>query len=94
MMTTESLSTADLARRARAITAVELATYTGRTQRSQAATERARRSLPMGVPSSFQAYDPHPVVAASATGVLQFSLTLFSTSQSRTGCLSSHGRPR
>ena len=68
MMTTESLSTADLARRARAITSVELATYTGRTQRSQAATERARRSLPMGVPSSFQAYDPHPVVAASAQG--------------------------
>ena len=25
--------------------------------------ERARRSLPLGVPSTFQAYDPHPVVA-------------------------------
>lgn len=68
MMTTESLSTADLARRARAITAAELATYSQRTVRSQQATERARRSLPMGVPSSFQAYDPHPVVAASAQG--------------------------
>ena len=68
MMTTESISTNDLARRARAITAVELDTYAQRTRRSQAATERARRSLPMGVPSSFQAYDPHPVVAASAHG--------------------------
>ena len=68
MMTIESIPTADLSRRARAITAVELDAYGKRTTRSQALTERARRSLPMGVPSSFQAYDPHPVVAASAQG--------------------------
>ena len=55
-----------LAQRARAITEVELATYAERTKRSQAATDRARRSLPLGVPSSFQAYQPHPVVAARA----------------------------
>ena len=57
-----------LAQRARAITEVELATYAERTTRSQAATDRARRSLPLGVPSSFQAYQPHPVVAARAQG--------------------------
>ena len=68
MMTIESIPTADLSRRARAITAAELDAYGKRTTRSQALTERARRSLPMGVPSSFQAYDPHPVVAASAQG--------------------------
>ena len=55
-----------LAQRARAITQVELATYAERTKRSQAATDRARRSLPLGVPSSFQADQPHPVVAARA----------------------------
>jgi glutamate-1-semialdehyde 2,1-aminomutase len=46
----------------------ELATYERRTTRSRQATERARRSLPLGVPSSFQAYQPHPVVAARAQG--------------------------
>lgn len=57
-----------LAQRARAITETEMATYAERTKASQAATERARRSLPLGVPSSFQAYQPHPVVAARAQG--------------------------
>ena len=54
----------ELAARAREITEVEKASYEARTPRSQAATERARRSLPLGVPSSFQAYDPHPIVAS------------------------------
>src|SRR4249919_3093122 len=65
MSTTDSYAP-DLAARAREITEVEKASYEVRTPRSQAATQRARRSLPLGVPSSFQAYDPHPVVAKRA----------------------------
>ena len=55
-----------LAARAREIGEIERDTYRDRTPLSQAATDRARRSLPLGVPSSFQAYDPHPVVAKRA----------------------------
>ena len=66
-MTTKSVSV-DLAARAKAITARELRSYTERTRGSQAATERARRVLPLGVPSSFQAYDPHPIVVRKAEG--------------------------
>ena len=65
MSTTDSYAP-ELAARAREITEVEKASYVARTPRSQAATQRARRSLPLGVPSSFQAYDPHPVVAKRA----------------------------
>jgi glutamate-1-semialdehyde 2,1-aminomutase len=54
--------------RARAITERELARYTERTGGSQAATTRARKVLPLGVPSSFQAYDPHPIVVKHASG--------------------------
>ena len=36
--------------------------YAERTRASQVATDRARKVLPAGVPSSFQAYDPHPIV--------------------------------
>ena len=61
-------SARDLAQRARAITARELASYTERTRGSQAATERASKVLPLGVPSSFQAYQPHPIVVSSAVG--------------------------
>ena len=68
MMTTDSLQQGQLAQRAKQITAAELASYANRTRGSQTAGERARRSLPMGVPSSFQAYDPHPIVARSANG--------------------------
>ena len=68
MSAIESLSTDRLVQRAREITRSELLTYAARTTASQAATDRARKSLPMGVPSSFQAYDPHPVVARRATG--------------------------
>src|SRR5262249_24040941 len=66
MATTDSLLQTDLGRRAREVIKAELATYALRTVRSQAATDRARRSLPLGVPSSFQAYDPYPVVASRA----------------------------
>jgi glutamate-1-semialdehyde 2,1-aminomutase len=37
-----------------------------RTAGSQRASERARKVLPLGVPSSFQAYDPHPIVVSRA----------------------------
>ncbi len=58
----------DLVGRAKEITARELASYAERTVGSQRATERARRVLPLGVPSSFQAYDPHPIVVRHAAG--------------------------
>lgn len=54
--------------RAQAITERELARYAERTTGSQAVTERARKVLPLGVPSSFQAYDPHPIVVKHAAG--------------------------
>src|SRR5688500_5242844 len=57
-----------LVERARAITERELARYATRTVGSQAATTRARKVLPAGVPSSFQAYDPHPIVVRHASG--------------------------
>lgn len=55
-----------LAGKAREITGRELERYADATRGSQAATARARRVLPMGVPSSFQYYDPHPIVVRSA----------------------------
>jgi glutamate-1-semialdehyde 2,1-aminomutase len=57
-----------LIQRAKEITAAELERYSTRTKRSQEINVRAKKSLPMGVPSSFQFYDPHPVVAARAKG--------------------------
>jgi glutamate-1-semialdehyde 2,1-aminomutase len=66
MSATESISHAQLVERARQITARELQSYTRRTAGSQRANERARTVLPMGVPSSFQAYDPHPIVVRRA----------------------------
>ena len=58
----------ELTRRANEIAEREVAHYRERTVKSQAATERAREVLPLGVPSSFQAYDPHPIVVQSASG--------------------------
>jgi glutamate-1-semialdehyde 2,1-aminomutase len=58
----------DLVARAKEITARERAVYSDRTKRSQLATERARKVMPAGVPSSFQAYEPWPVVVKHATG--------------------------
>ena len=68
MNATKSSLHQTLSNRAKEITRRELACYAKRTQGSQVATERARRVLPMGVPSSFQAYDPHPIVVARAQG--------------------------
>ena len=66
MSATESIPTRELAERAKAITQRELRTYIARTAGSQKATDRARKVLPLGVPSSFQAYDPHPIVVRRA----------------------------
>ena len=61
-------SSRGLAERAKDITAREIRSYSERTPGSQRATDRARQVLPLGVPSSFQAYDPHPIVVRSANG--------------------------
>ena len=58
----------NLADRAKQIAQRELRTYVERTPGSQAANTRAKKVLPLGVPSSLQAYDPHPLVIASAQG--------------------------
>ncbi|MFM8387966.1 MAG: aspartate aminotransferase family protein [Actinomycetota bacterium] len=55
-----------LASKAKEITKRELQVYSDRTRASQKASERARKVLPLGVPSSFQAYDPHPIVVRRA----------------------------
>src|SRR5829696_162161 len=57
-----------LVERAKAITAREMEVYAWRTIRSQLASTRIRRVMPAGVPSSFQAYDPHPIVVRHAAG--------------------------
>jgi glutamate-1-semialdehyde 2,1-aminomutase len=66
MSATESLRHDELVARARQITTRELQVYMERTAASQRASERARKVLPLGVPSSFQAYDPHPIVVSRA----------------------------
>lgn len=66
MSATKPLLRQDLAEKAKEITRRELQSYAARTQASQKANERARKVLPMGVPSSFQAYDPHPLVVRRA----------------------------
>ena len=63
-----ALSQDTLAKRAQQITARELIRYQDRTEKSQAANLRARRVMPGGVPSSFQAYDPYPIVVKRAFG--------------------------
>ena len=57
-----------LRRRAKRITELEIETYRRRTRKSQEANRRAWESLPSGVASSFQFYDPHPIMAAKAQG--------------------------
>mgnify|MGYP000031663966 FL=1 len=68
MSVTDSTYRSELAARAKEITERELVIYSERTQRSQKASDRARKVLPGGVPSSFQAYDPHPIVVKHAAG--------------------------
>ena len=66
MSAMESIDTRDLVSKAKQITQRELGVYMQRTSGSMKATERARKVMPMGVPSSFQAYDPHPIVVRRA----------------------------
>ena len=66
-MTTTEAETG-LVARAKTITEREIARYAERTAGSQAATDRTRLVMPAGVPSSFQAYDPHPIVVRHAAG--------------------------
>ena len=68
MSAMDSTLRSTLADRAKDITKRELATYAERTAGSQKANARARKVLPLGVPSSFQDYDPYPIVIASADG--------------------------
>jgi glutamate-1-semialdehyde 2,1-aminomutase len=63
---TRQSSSPALSSAAKAITRRELATYMERTTGSQRANRRARTVMPLGVPSSFQAYDPHPLVVRRA----------------------------
>ncbi len=65
---TDTAIPTDLVTRAKAITEREMAVYSERTAGSQAATARARTVMPAGVPSSFQAYDPHPIVVRHSAG--------------------------
>jgi glutamate-1-semialdehyde 2,1-aminomutase len=57
-----------LVERATAITERELARYAERTVASRAASARARKVLPLGVPSSIQFFEPHPIVVRHAAG--------------------------
>ncbi|HET8777285.1 MAG TPA: aspartate aminotransferase family protein, partial [Candidatus Limnocylindria bacterium] len=50
------------------IGAREEAAYRERTRKSAALFERARESLPLGVASSFQAYEPYPLFMTDARG--------------------------
>jgi glutamate-1-semialdehyde 2,1-aminomutase len=65
-MTTKTQT--NLSEAAKAITEREMKTYAQRTRGSQRATVLARKVMPAGVPSSFQAYDPWPVVVKHASG--------------------------
>ena len=50
------------------IGAREEAAYRARTAKSKALFDRARESMPLGVASSFQAYDPYPLFMGDARG--------------------------
>lgn len=54
--------------RAERLAADETARLLGRTSASKAMFERARRHMPLGVPSSFQAWDPYPVYLREGRG--------------------------
>jgi len=58
----------ELAAAARELSKRELVRYVLRTSASERAMARAERVLPLGVASSFQFYEPHPLVMRSAAG--------------------------
>ena len=57
-----------LSRAAQEVSKGELVRYMLRTPGSERAMARAERVLPLGVPSSFQYYEPHPLVMRSGAG--------------------------
>src|SRR6476619_1563106 len=58
----------DLTPRAAEITHAENTALWARTPGSKTLYERARRTMPQGVPSSFQAWDPYPVYLREGKG--------------------------
>jgi glutamate-1-semialdehyde 2,1-aminomutase len=60
--------TRSLPESAREIAKRELVRYVLKTPQSERAMARAERVLPLGVASSFQFYEPHPLVMRSASG--------------------------
>ncbi len=62
------MATDAIDRAAQQVLEQEIATYRERTPRSRALYERAHRSMPFGVTSSFQAGDPYPIYLASGRG--------------------------
>jgi glutamate-1-semialdehyde 2,1-aminomutase len=58
----------DLSAAAREVSKRELVDYVLRTRASETAMARAERVLPLGVASSFQFYEPHPLVMKTAVG--------------------------
>ncbi|HEY7024130.1 MAG TPA: aspartate aminotransferase family protein [Candidatus Limnocylindrales bacterium] len=68
-MTTPTTTARGLSReRVSAILAREEAEYRRRTPRSLQLHQRAKQSLPLGVASSFQSYDPYPLFMTDARG--------------------------
>ena len=63
-----NLRPATLTAAANDIAKQELIEYVLRTPASEKAMARAERVLPLGVASSFQFYEPHPLVMQSASG--------------------------
>src|SRR5580765_4753506 len=61
-------SRVELAAIARELSKRELVRYVLRTGASERAMARAERVLPLGVASSFQFYEPHPLVMRAAAG--------------------------
>ena len=59
-----------LSARAAELADLETARLVDRTQGSKAWYERALRTLPLGVPSSFQAGDPYPIYIERGEGVV------------------------
>jgi glutamate-1-semialdehyde 2,1-aminomutase len=64
----ETAGASSLRAAAREVANRELVRYVLRTPQSERAMARAERVLPMGVASSFQFYEPHPLVMRSASG--------------------------
>src|SRR5215210_7435311 len=61
-------SKADLDQKAKAVHDEEVASYKRRTPKSHALYERAEKSMPFGVTSSFQAGDPYPIYLTEGAG--------------------------